>query len=671
MRFSSSLLWFPSFLLIIPVMTKKRETEWQPNSITSDYQPGSGTIGGSGSDNNNTVTNITVQLGASAFLHCHVMRQADRAILSGAEQVSWVRRRDWHILSSGMFVYTNDERFQVLHAEGSDDWTLQIKYVQKRDNGTYECQIATGSGILSHFVNLNIVIPEAYILGSGEHHVDVGSVIRLVCIIENSPTPPQYVFWYHNDHMINYDVARGGISVETDPGLQTQSRLTIRDARDSDSGNYTCSASNTEPASIHVFVSEGDKMAAILRRKSSNGKQNNSSTATTVLPNNNQINMISTKLKPKFYIPKYMLDLYEESRIIPQNEILLKNHPDIVKSIIPTNAVSFTNISFPNFNNEKSHLLIFDVPVTNVDEIFLAAELRILSIIQHHPNSFLGIERLIHVSFYDSIEENIIHLDKKHIYHTNNTWISFNLTEAIRHILITNYNNTTATQQLRIVITIESIAANINNNEAFNLSLLPSADKYHYDEHDYPLLVLSYASKAHHHTDTSTNADQQKRGYQYQRQRDKRETDFIEDEYEEETNHLWNDQQSNNGGGGGGGMKPAQFKRMRRLRNTCKRQSLYINFADINYDSWIIQPTGYEAYQCSGKCFYPVADHLSPTKHAIIQALLHSVHPRKTPRTCCVPTKLGPISVLYVDSNGIFTYRYAYQEMVVLDCGCR
>lgn len=56
-------------------------------------------------------------------------------------QVSWVRRRDWHILTSNMFTYTNDERFQVVHSEGSDDWDLQIKYVQKRDNGTYECQV--------------------------------------------------------------------------------------------------------------------------------------------------------------------------------------------------------------------------------------------------------------------------------------------------------------------------------------------------------------------------------------------------------------------------------------------------------------------------------------------------------------------------------------------------
>ncbi|XP_054277442.1 hemicentin-2 [Macrosteles quadrilineatus] len=213
---------------------------------------------------NNTVSNITVQLGGTAFLHCRVRNLGERTI-------SWVRRRDWHILTSGMFTYTNDERFQVLHGEGSDDWTLQIKYVQKRDNGTYECQVSTGTGIMSHFVNLHIVVPEAFILGSGEHHVDVGSVISLVCMIDKSPQPPQYVFWYHNDRMINYDTARGGVTVETEPGAKTQSRLTIREAHDTDSGNYTCSASNTEPASIFVFVSEGDKMAAISRRKSSSG----------------------------------------------------------------------------------------------------------------------------------------------------------------------------------------------------------------------------------------------------------------------------------------------------------------------------------------------------------------------------------------------------------------
>lgn len=46
--------------------------------------------------------------------------------------------------------------------------------------------MSSNAGVVSHRVNLQIVIPEATIqgTGSGEHHVDVGSVIDLVCIIE-------------------------------------------------------------------------------------------------------------------------------------------------------------------------------------------------------------------------------------------------------------------------------------------------------------------------------------------------------------------------------------------------------------------------------------------------------------------------------------------------------
>jgi len=72
-----------------------------------------------------------------------------------------------------------------------------------------------------------------------------------------SPTPPQYVFWYHNQKMINYDTQRGGIAVDTEQGNPTTSKLTIQDASEADSGNYTCTSSNTQSASIYVFVSEG------------------------------------------------------------------------------------------------------------------------------------------------------------------------------------------------------------------------------------------------------------------------------------------------------------------------------------------------------------------------------------------------------------------------------
>lgn len=72
-----------------------------------------------------------------------------------------------------------------------------------------------------------------------------------------SPQPPQYVYWQKNDRMINYDDSRRDITIETTPGPRTQSRLIIREPQITDSGNYTCSASNTEPASIFVFVSKG------------------------------------------------------------------------------------------------------------------------------------------------------------------------------------------------------------------------------------------------------------------------------------------------------------------------------------------------------------------------------------------------------------------------------
>mgnify|MGYP003318416440 CR=1 FL=1 len=56
-------------------------------------------------------------------------------------QVSWMRQRDWHILTVGRKAYTTDQRFRVIHREGTLDWLLEVKFVQLRDSGMYECQV--------------------------------------------------------------------------------------------------------------------------------------------------------------------------------------------------------------------------------------------------------------------------------------------------------------------------------------------------------------------------------------------------------------------------------------------------------------------------------------------------------------------------------------------------
>ncbi|XP_049963620.1 uncharacterized protein LOC126484247 [Schistocerca serialis cubense] len=212
-----------------------------------------------------TSTNVSARLGATASLHCRVRNL-------GEHSVSWVRKRDWHILTSGLFTYTNDDRFQASHSNNGEDWSLHIKYVQKRDNGTYECQVATGKGTITQYFHLHIIYPTAFILGNGEYHIGEGSTISLVCIIEYSQTPPQQVVWSHNGRPLSRDGARG-VALSTEPGPRTHSRLVVARAARADAGNYTCGAPGTEPDTISVYVSEGDNTAAIQRQEASRARR--------------------------------------------------------------------------------------------------------------------------------------------------------------------------------------------------------------------------------------------------------------------------------------------------------------------------------------------------------------------------------------------------------------
>lgn len=67
-------------------------------------------------------------LGKSAYLSCRVRNLSNKT-------VSWIRHRDVHILTVGTYTYTSDQRFQATHHKEHDEWTLSIKWAQKRDSG--------------------------------------------------------------------------------------------------------------------------------------------------------------------------------------------------------------------------------------------------------------------------------------------------------------------------------------------------------------------------------------------------------------------------------------------------------------------------------------------------------------------------------------------------------
>lgn len=105
-------------------------------------------------------------------------------------------------------------------------------------------------------------------------------------------------------------------------------------------------------------------------------------------------------------------------------------------------------------------------------------------------------------------------------------------------------------------------------------------------------------------------------------------------------------------------------------REPCSRHKMYVDFSDVGWNDWIVAPPGYDAYYCHGECNFPLAQHLNTTNHAIIQTLMNSVNPSKVPKSCCVPTQLSSVSMLYLDDENKVVLKN-YKEMTVIGCGCR
>uniref|UniRef100_A0A1I8NCT4 Ig-like domain-containing protein n=1 Tax=Musca domestica TaxID=7370 RepID=A0A1I8NCT4_MUSDO len=202
---------------------------------------------------NSTNRDVIGAVGTTARLHCRVRNLGDRA-------VSWIRKRDLHILTIGIMTYTNDQRFLARHIDNSDEWVLKIVSVQPRDAGIYECQVSTEPKI-SQAYKLTVVTSKAQILSNRELFVQSGSDINLTCIAPQAPGPYTHMLWYKDSELIN-DSTRGGIRVVSEQQMKT-SNLVISRVTHTDSGNYTCAADNSNSDSVFVHIINSEKHAAM------------------------------------------------------------------------------------------------------------------------------------------------------------------------------------------------------------------------------------------------------------------------------------------------------------------------------------------------------------------------------------------------------------------------
>lgn len=62
---------------------------------------------------------------------------------------------------------------------------------------------------------------------------------------------------------------------------------------------------------------------------------------------------------------------------------------------------------------------------------------------------------------------------------------------------------------------------------------------------------------------------------------------------------------------------------------SCQIQTLYVSFKDLKWQDWIIAPDGYGAFYCAGECNFPLNAHMNASNHAIVQTLVHLMHPQK------------------------------------------
>ncbi|KAL7376471.1 hypothetical protein ABVT39_008705 [Epinephelus coioides] len=378
--------------------------------------------------------------------------------------------------------------------------------------------------------------------------------------------------------------------------------------------------------------------------------------------------------------PEYMLELYNRFA----NDRTAVPSANVVRSFKNEDSSPFSVTA----RGVRIHPLLFNISIRHSEHITIA-ELRLFTLFQKAQRPNVGIDCKVTIyKIHEGVlwtkevgkegrrrdKEEVVEMKDleelvtKHIHAKDNSWVSFDLT----HVVALWRKSGCATHRLEVHIAnlgSEEEEARQEVTEQGQRLVEVDIDRSLDGKHNAVMIVFSDDQSRDH------KQDKQELNQMIEHENDLPENvGRRQQAFWEHVNHNANqdelDKQS---------LVQLQSNviydtppRIRRnvKSEPCKRTPLFVDFKDIGWDTWIIQPVGYEAYECNGVCNPPMTSEVSPTKHAIVQTLLSVKSPERASRACCVPTKLEPISLLYHD-NGVITFNHKYEGMVVAECGCR
>ncbi|KAH3832609.1 hypothetical protein DPMN_105901 [Dreissena polymorpha] len=140
-----------------------------------------------------------------------------------------------------------------------------ISNLTTADSGAYECQISSVDRDLRKEVFLNVKdeysYAEPHIAITGNTHPDRGTEMALTCNASGAITPPDSIDWFKDGLKIIPDRIK---QIEMRKKLSINSRtitsiLTKASAEMSDTGIYSCRASDLQVVSVRVNVLNTDK----------------------------------------------------------------------------------------------------------------------------------------------------------------------------------------------------------------------------------------------------------------------------------------------------------------------------------------------------------------------------------------------------------------------------